>query len=84
LSKECEIDEVNWIEGEPPTAPLRAMARHRYRARETPCTVTPSASGRLHVSFDEPQRALTPGQALVLYDGEYVRGGGTIAGYTAR
>jgi tRNA-specific 2-thiouridylase len=44
-----------------------------------PCSVRADADGLL-VEFDEPQKAITPGQALVFYDGEYVLGGGTIAG----
>jgi tRNA-specific 2-thiouridylase len=78
LSSTCRLDEVNWIEGEPPREPLRATAKHRYRAREAPCSVR-SDGAELVVEFDEPQRAITPGQALVVYDGEYVLGGGTIS-----
>jgi tRNA-uridine 2-sulfurtransferase len=79
LRRECRVDEVNWIEGQPPVEPLRAMARARYRAQEVPCTV--AAEGPLlRVTFAEPQRAVAPGQALVLYAGEYVLGGGTITG----
>jgi tRNA-specific 2-thiouridylase len=55
------------------------MGKARYRSQEVPCTVRPDANGAILVDFDEPQRALTPGQALVFYDGEYVLGGGTIA-----
>jgi tRNA-specific 2-thiouridylase len=54
------------------------MAKARYRAAEVACTVSRDGAG-LRVDFDEPQKAITPGQALVLYDGEYVLGGGTIA-----
>ena len=57
------------------------MAKARYRSAEVACSVWREADG-LHVDFEEPQRAITPGQALVLYDGEqgeYVLGGGTIA-----
>ncbi len=77
LKRECVVDEVNWIEGAPPSEPIRAWAKTRYRARDVPCTVLPAERG-LRVVFDEPQRAVTPGQALCLYDGEYVLGGGTI------
>jgi tRNA-specific 2-thiouridylase len=79
LKSTCALDEVNWIDGAAPSAPLRAMAKARYRSPEVPCTVRGDGSGGLMVDFDEPQRAITPGQALVLYDGEYVLGGGTIA-----
>ena len=78
LKQSCALDEVNWIDGHIPDAPLRAMAKARYRSAEVPCSVRREGDG-LRVDFDEPQRAITPGQALVLYDGEYVLGGGTIA-----
>jgi tRNA-specific 2-thiouridylase len=78
LRSSCTLEDVNWIAGEPPSEPLRAMGKARYRSHEVACTVRREGSG-LRVDFDQPQRALTPGQALVVYDGEYVLGGGTIA-----
>ena len=78
LKSTCSLQEVNWIEGPAPVEPRRVMGKARYRSTEVPCTVRGDGSGRLVVDFDEPQRAITPGQALVLYDGEYVLGGGTI------
>ncbi|HEY2596029.1 MAG TPA: tRNA 2-thiouridine(34) synthase MnmA [Chloroflexota bacterium] len=78
LRSSCTLEEVNWIDGEPPCDPLRAMGKARYRSQEVACTVEREGSG-LRVEFDVPQRALTPGQALVLYTGEYVLGGGTIS-----
>jgi tRNA-specific 2-thiouridylase len=74
----CRLADVNWIAGEPPRQPLRAMAKTRYRAAEVACSVVADEQGGLAVTFDEPQRAITPGQAVVLYAGEYVLGGGTI------
>ena len=68
-------DEVNWIV--PPTGPFRARAKTRYRMTEQPCAVYPQGE-KVRVEFDAPQRAVTPGQALVLYDGDLVLGGGTI------
>jgi tRNA-specific 2-thiouridylase len=79
LRSSCHLEEVSWISGEPPAEAVRAMGKARYRSREVPCEVRADGSSGLLVEFDEPQRALTPGQALVLYDGEYVLGGGTIA-----
>jgi tRNA-specific 2-thiouridylase len=79
LKSTCRLEEVSWIDGQPPQEPLRALAKPRYRATEVPCTVTANTEGGLDVTFDEPQRAITPGQALVFYDGEYVLGGGTIS-----
>ena len=78
LKSSCRLEEVNWIDGEPPSEPLRAMGKARYRSQEVACTVRRDGSD-LVVDFDAPQKALTPGQALVLYDGEYVLGGGTIS-----
>jgi tRNA-specific 2-thiouridylase len=78
LKSTCRLEEVSWISGEPPTAPLRAMGKARYRSPEVPCSVRAEGDSVL-VEFDEPQKAITPGQALVFYDGEYVLGGGTIA-----
>ena len=60
------------------TEPLRCTAKARSRMAEQPATVSPEGDGRYRVEFDEPQRALTPGQAVVLYDGDLVVGGGTI------
>ncbi len=68
---------VNWILGTPPAA-FRCCAKTRYSQTESPCTVTPLGDDRMRVDFDEPQRAITPGQAVVLYDGDVVLGGGTI------
>jgi tRNA-specific 2-thiouridylase len=78
LRSSCTLEEVNWIAGEPPHEPIRAMGKARYRSQEVACTVKAEGSV-FRVEFDAPQRALTPGQALVLYDGEYVLGGGTIS-----
>lgn len=69
---------VNWLSIEPPTAPLRARVRIRYRHREAEATITPGPGERVQVSFDEPQRAVTPGQAAVFYSGDTCLGGGWI------
>ncbi|MBR4726274.1 MAG: tRNA 2-thiouridine(34) synthase MnmA [Clostridia bacterium] len=73
------VREFHWISGEAPAAPIRCKAKIRYRQTETACTVTP-AGGGIRIEFDQPQRAITPGQAAVLYDGEIVLGGGEITG----
>ena len=57
---------------------VRCKAKTRYRQQEEWATVTPLADGKIQVTFDEPQRAMTVGQAVVLYDGDTVLGGGTI------
>lgn len=69
---------VNWISGETPSSPLRVTAKTRYSQTEAAAAVYPLPDGRIRVEFDAPQRAITAGQAVVLYDGEQVLGGGTI------
>ena len=70
-------DEVNWIAIPELTGPLRVTARTRYHQVEQPATVFP-AEGGFRLEFDQPQRSPTPGQAVVLYQGDVVLGGGTI------
>lgn len=73
-------DEWNWIPFPALRAPMKVTARARYNQKEQPATVYPMENGWAKVTFDAPQRAMTPGQAVVLYDGETVVGGGTIRG----
>ena len=60
------------------SAPVRLRAKVRYRMAEQPCTVEQTGPDTIHLAFDQPQRAITPGQAVVLYDGDTVVGGATI------
>ena len=69
---------LNWIATAKPTQPITVKARIRYRHRETEATVKPLDESRVSVKFKEPQMAITPGQAIVFYDGDIVLGGGTI------
>ena len=78
FSRELTANDFNWIAYDVPPRELRASARGRYHQREQAATVTVLGDGRVHLVFDEPQRAITPGQAVVLYDGDTVLGGGTI------
>lgn len=78
LSRTLEANDFNWIAGRAPDGPLRARAKVRYRQPEQPATVTPTGPDSVRVVFDEAQRAITPGQIVVLYDGDIVLGGGTI------
>ena len=68
----------NWIPFPVLTEPMRVNARARYNQKEQPATVYPGENGTARVVFDTPQRAMTPGQSVVLYDGDTVVGGGTI------
>ncbi len=78
FSRELEADGVNLISVEKIDKPMRVKAKVRYRHAEQNATVTQTGPNRIHVVFDEPQRAVTCGQAVVLYDGDTVVGGGTI------
>ena len=73
-------DKLNFITFEKLTQPIRVAAKVRYSAKEAEATVEPMEKGCAKVTFDSPQRAITPGQAVVFYEigGENVIGGGTI------
>ncbi len=70
--------DLNWISVEGLSSPMRVSAKIRYRHREEPALISPAGEGRVRVVFDAPQRAITPGQAVVFYDGDVVVGGGRI------
>lgn len=71
--------EVNWVSIPPIREPRRALVKIRYKHEAAPATVFPAGDdSRLEIVFDEPQRAITPGQAAVLYDGDVVLAGGWI------
>ena len=78
FSTHLEAEDVNLISIAGLGAPMRVKAKIRYRQRETDATVTPLPNGNVAVDFDAPQRAVTPGQTVVFYDGDIVVGGGTI------
>ncbi len=69
---------VNWIAGAPPPASTKCTAQIRYRHREAAASLTPGPDLTVEVTFDQPQHAVAPGQAVVFYDGERVLGGGWI------
>lgn len=75
-----DAEDVNWILWDTPPAEFRCKARVRYQQKEQWATVTPTSEKTFHLVFDEPQRAITGGQAVVLYHGDTVVGGGTITG----
>ena len=79
FSRRLTATDVNLISCDSLEKPVRVQAKIRYRHPEQPATAWITPDGVLHVEFDEPQRAITCGQAVVLYDGETVVGGGRIS-----
>ncbi len=81
LAASLRASRVNWLI-EPPAHPLACQAKIRYRHEPAAATVVALADGAARVEFVEPQSAITPGQAVVLYDGDRLLGGGWIDGTT--
>ncbi len=77
-SSTMAAESVTWTAPQPPVLPLEVRAKVRYNMEESPATVSEAPGGKLLVRFAEPERAITPGQAVVFYSGEEVLGGGTI------
>jgi len=78
FSNRLVADTFNWSSIDAPAQPIRVKAKTRYQAKEADATATVLSDGRVEILFDDPQRALTIGQAVVLYDGDTVMGGGVI------
>jgi tRNA-uridine 2-sulfurtransferase len=74
----CEVRDVNWIPFSAPVAPIEAEVRVRSRHEPAVAEITPLSTATARISFRDPQRAITPGQAAVFYRGEQVLGGGWI------
>ncbi|MFZ3245694.1 MAG: tRNA 2-thiouridine(34) synthase MnmA [Candidatus Acidiferrales bacterium] len=74
----CEVRDVNWISIACPAEPVRAQVKVRHRHEAAAATVEPLGATTARIRFDEPQRAITPGQGAVFYSGELVLGGGWI------
>jgi tRNA-specific 2-thiouridylase len=77
-SSTCEVRDVNWIPYEVPAGPVQAEVRIRNRHEPAAAEVVALDAATARVTFHEPQRAITPGQAAVFYSGEQVLGGGWI------
>ena len=73
-----EIEDVNWVSCGTPEAPLHAFAKIRHKHEPAAATIEALGMNRARITFDAPQRAITPGQAAVFYDGDRVLGGGWI------
>jgi len=78
MSRELEAGNLSWVAGAAPPAPFTCRAKTRYRQPDQACTVVSVTAERLHLRFDTAQRAVTPGQSVVLYDGARLLGGGII------
>ena len=79
LSRTLIAHKMNWIAIEALSGPIRVQAKIRHRHEPAPAVVEDAGNGEARVTFDDPQRAITPGQAVVFYDGDIVVGGGWIA-----
>ena len=80
FSSEALVENINWIDPNDDREELDCSAKVRYRMTDKPCHVVRLDETTAKVIFNEPQRAITPGQAAVFYDGDVVLGGGTIVG----
>ena len=78
MTTTLKANRVNFMSVEDLPEPKRVFAKIRYNHKGAWCTVEKTGEDEITCTFEEPQRAVTPGQAVVLYDGEYVLGGGTI------
>ena len=77
-TRNLRANRVNWISIPELSAPMRVKIKIRHRHEPAWAVLEPGASGEVAATFDEPQRAVTPGQSAVFYDGDEVVGGGWI------
>ena len=81
FSSELVASQPAWVNSAAPQLPMNCNAKIRYRQADQACTVTALENGMIRVNFEQPQRAVTPGQYIVLYDGERCLGGAIIEHY---
>jgi tRNA-specific 2-thiouridylase len=74
-------NQLHWVDREGPQQATRCSVKTRYRQQDISCQITPNIDGSLLVEFDEPQKAVTPGQSAVFYQNEICLGGGIIENY---
>ena len=80
MSNYVRANKLNFMSIPDLTEPMRVFAKIRYNHKGAWCTIEKTGEDEILCTFEEPQRAITPGQAVVFYDGDYVLGGGTIIG----
>ncbi|MCQ2452849.1 MAG: tRNA 2-thiouridine(34) synthase MnmA [Oscillospiraceae bacterium] len=78
MTREARVREINWISGQAPDKPFTCQVKIRYRHPEQPVEVIPTGPDSALLRFPEDQRAVTPGQAAVFYEGDLVLGGGVL------
>ena len=78
MSSALAASELSWVAGSEPATPFRCKAKTRYRQPDQECIIESVVQGVAEISFDQPQRAVTPGQSVVFYDGGTCLGGGII------
>jgi tRNA-specific 2-thiouridylase len=74
-------NQLHWVDRKGPQQAIRCSVKTRYRQQDIPCQITPNIDGSILVEFDEPQKAVTPGQSAVFYQNEICLGGGIIENY---
>jgi tRNA-specific 2-thiouridylase len=74
-------NQLHWVDRKGPQRPIRCSVKTRYRQQDISCQIMPNTDGSLLVEFDEPQKAVTPGQSAVFYQNEICLGGGIIENY---
>ena len=78
FSQNVTANQLSWVAGDAPRLPYRCTAKTRYRQQDQPCTITTISSRGYEIYFDQPQRAVTPGQSIVFYENDVCLGGGVI------